>query len=140
MQPCLLAPAHEAAAGLRELGVRFTEVLKEGNLSEVDQICAKIGQAASSGLLARNAALLGIVVASIDLLERSDRDKTTMRNRQGNSTELELIRQATSLLVANGCAPSLLKSFGLSRPRASDDLGATDAGECGRGVVWACVG
>ena len=98
---------------LRELGCRFTEVLKTGDLTEVERICAKVGQAATSGMLARNATLLGILVSSVDHLERQERGKETMRHRQTTDTEADLIRDAASLLVANGCAPSLLKEFGL---------------------------
>ena len=71
VKPSLSVDPHATNPALQLLAKQFTSLVRGGQLNEVDSILAKIAEAASSGLLASNPAVMGIVTSSIELLQRS---------------------------------------------------------------------
>ena len=113
VKPLLLINVRDCQAPLKRLADEFACHLATGQLSEMDSLNLKIIEAASSGRLESNPAIMGIFLRCVEFMDKPNLKGQARRSM--TDKERDMCEEAAILLVTNGCKGSLLKSLGVSR-------------------------
>lgn len=133
VHPALTTSVSDCKTGLRTLTSAFTVQLVSGNLDEFSEVCAKIAQFASEGRFASRPAFMGMMLQCIDCIEREERGVESLKSqRLMSDAELELVKEAGSLLALNGCSEKLMHDLGFNKESCLRAHGKVDnLLECG---------
>lgn len=121
VKPCLNVNPVDCTDDMQCLSNNFAAMIssKQFRTGSLEDLTLKVLKSTAQGKVSKNAAVMGIIMQCLDVVDRESRGISTLKStRVMDDLERDMVQEAASLLASNGCSADLMKRLGFSRESA----------------------